>query len=289
MISIELRNITVLCYIARYTGLTYNIIMYIMQNLYHYRKYIWQNALQDLRHRYAGSAVGVAWNVLLPLTQILIYTLVFSQIMTVRGASNRAYFTFILYLCSGLFPWFTFSGAVTKGGQAIQTNAGYLTRLPIPEEVFVAKLVLSETFILMIYLLLLVIFGPIFGQPWGWSNLFLPLVAILFQLLGFGLALLLASLTVFFRDLSQIFGIIVRMWMWLTPIVYVDSILPDRALTILRWNPAFFYIKSFRDLFLFNQIPFWSTWAVMLAWAVGFILLAYMVLHKLRPKLRDVL
>ncbi|MCB0165373.1 MAG: ABC transporter permease [Anaerolineae bacterium] len=260
-----------------------------MQNLYHYRKYIWQNAWQDLRHRYAGSAMGATWNLLLPLTQILIYALVFSQIMRVRGASGRANYDFILYLCCGLFPWFTFSNAVTRGSMAIYTNARYLTKLPIPEEIFVAKLVLAETFILMVYLMLLVVIGPFMGQPWGWSNVLLPLVAILFQALGFGLALLLASVIVFFQDLSQVFGIIIRMWMWLTPIIYVETILSERALSILRWNPAYFFIKSFRDLFLFNQIPPWSAWSIMIIWVAGFVFLATWVLQVTRPKLRDLL
>ena len=141
----------------------------------------------------------------------------------------------------------------------------------------------------MIYLALLVIIGPFLVQPLGLSNVLLPLVGVLFQALGFGLALLLASFVVFFQDLSQVFGIIMRMWMWLTPVVYIEAILSERVLSLLRWNPAYFFIKSFRDLFLFNQIPPWNAWATMMVWVTGFVFLSAWVLQLTRPKLRDLL
>jgi len=263
--------------------------MSLVLNLYRYRQYILQNAWHDLRIRYAGSGMGIVWNVLLPLLEVIIFTTVFSQIMSMRGSDFRASYGYILYLCSGLFPWFTFAGTVTRGGQSFHSNARYLTKLPIPEEIFVAKFTVVETFILVIYLVLLVVVGPILGQPLGWANLLLPVVGILFQLLGFGLALLLSSLTIFFRDISHVLSIIMRLWLWLTPIIYLESMLSPRVLAVFRWNPAFFYVKSFRELFLENQIPTWTTWSIMVAWAAGFILLGYFVLQKLRPEIRDVL
>ncbi|MCB0208462.1 MAG: hypothetical protein KDJ52_04015 [Anaerolineae bacterium] len=70
---------------------------------------------------------------------------------------------------------------------------------------------------------------------------------------------------------------------------YVETILAERVLSILCWNPAYYFIKSFRDLFLFNQIPPWNAWAIMMAWAAIFVFLATWVLHRTRPKLRDLL
>ena len=108
-------------------------------NLWRYRAYILKNALSDVRYRYAGSAMGIAWNVVTPLAQILIYSFVFSQIMVMRVAGLGPSASFTLYLCAGLLPWAAFSDCVMRGASAFLENAHYLKKLPIPEQVFVAK------------------------------------------------------------------------------------------------------------------------------------------------------
>lgn len=263
--------------------------MNLIANLYLYRAYIVTNALSELRLRYAGSGFGVLWNILLPASQILIYTLVFSQIMNMRGASGRAGDEFILYLCSGLFPWLTFSAVVIQGSHALQANARYLNKLPIPEEIFVAKLAATETLVLFIYLILLVMAAPMLGHPLPWTIFLLPLAGGLFQLLAFGIALLLAPLTVLFQDIDQVIGIIMRLGMWLAPIVYVDTLLSEETVAVLHWNPTYNYITTFHDLFLRGRIPPWTTWVIMVGWVIIFVGLAYWVLQKLRSDLRDAL
>src|SRR5579862_3918608 len=86
--------------------------------LLRYRQMIWQNALADVRHRYAGTSLGVVWNVLHPLAMIGIYSIIFSQVMKPRlpGAAGR--FGFTLYLCSGFLPWLAFTESITRGTSA---------------------------------------------------------------------------------------------------------------------------------------------------------------------------
>ena len=100
-------------------------------NLWRYRGFIARNALSDMRHRYAGSAAGVAWNVINPLAQIVIYSVVFSQIMAVRMPDGRTGTAFALYLCAGLLPWAAFSECILRGTNAFIENAPYLKKLPI--------------------------------------------------------------------------------------------------------------------------------------------------------------
>src|SRR5215468_3179312 len=114
-------------------------------NLWRYRGFIVRNALSDIRHRYAGSAAGVAWNVINPLAQIVIYSLVFSQIMVVRMPSGGSGTMFALYLCAGLLPWSAFSECILRGTNAFIENALYLKKLPIPEQVFVAQNAVAAT------------------------------------------------------------------------------------------------------------------------------------------------
>jgi len=110
-----------------------------------YRLFIWRSAISDLRYRYAGSAMGVFWNVLIPLAQILILTAVFSQIMEVRLPRAGTTNSFAIYLCSGLLPWLGFSECVSRGTQSFLENATYLKKLPIPEQIFVAQNAVGAT------------------------------------------------------------------------------------------------------------------------------------------------
>src|SRR5207247_5184233 len=97
-------------------------------NLWRYRAFIVKNALSDVRYRYAGSAMGIAWNVITPLAQIVIYSLVFSQIMVTRLAVPGSDTSFALYLCAGLLPWAAFSDCVQRGASAFIENAHYFKK-----------------------------------------------------------------------------------------------------------------------------------------------------------------
>ncbi len=262
----------------------------MLANLLRYRRYIWTNALASLRVRYAGSGMGVTWNILLPLLQILVYTVIFSRLVSLRSdlVANNPH-AFILYLCSGLLPWIAFSNSVRTGSRAFRANSRYLQRLAIPEEIFVAQSSVADTLGLFVYLVMLVGAGIALGKMPDWPGLLMPVVAVLFLLFAFGLGLLMASLVVFFQDLSQILSVLLGVWMWTLPIIWSETMLPPEAIRILQWNPGYFYIRGFRQLFLEGQIPGPMEWGVMLAWAVGFTLLGALVLKRLRADLRDAL
>ncbi len=181
--------------------------------LYFHRKYIVQNAWNDLRHRYAGSGMGVIWNVISPLAQILVFTLIFTKIMRFKLPDVASEFAFPLYLCSGFLPWIAFSECVNRGANSFLENANYLKKMPIPEQVFVAQTAMSATIGLFISLFLLFALAVAMRHPPTLLWLILPLIAILFQGFGFGLGLLLSSINVFFRDIGQLLGIILQVWM----------------------------------------------------------------------------
>lgn len=257
--------------------------------LYHHRKYIWQNAWGDLRHRYAGSVMGILWNIVIPLSQILIFSLIFTKIMVIRLSNLPSHFAFPIYLCSGFIPWISFSECILRGANSFSENAHFLRKMPIPEQVFVAQTALSSTMSLFISLGLLLIVAWVMGIAPSWFWLFLPLIAILFQGFGFGLGLLFSILNVFFRDISLLLGLLVQIWMWMTPVVYPETILPDTFLIYLRYNPAYPFIKAIRDVFLFARVPESWIWWVMIGWALGIPAIGYLILRKLRPEIRDVL
>jgi ABC-type polysaccharide/polyol phosphate export permease len=264
----------------------------MIASLYQYRRFILQSARNELRDRYAGSGIGIFWNVILPLVQIAIYAIVFSTLMGphVSSAGTAAdKYAFVLYLCAGILPWIAFTECIGRGTQSLVRNARYLQKMALPEAIFVAQSTVEGIFTAGISLTLFVTIGWLLGLPVGWSYLLLPVLLLLFQALAFGITLILAPLNAFFRDIGQMVPLLLQIWMWLTPIVYSEKLLSPPAQQVMRWNPSYRFINAFRDIFLQNQIPDAVTWAIMLGWIVVSIGLGYFVLTKLRPEIRDVL
>lgn len=257
--------------------------------LVQYRSFIWRHARADLRHRYAGTGMGVAWNVIHPLAVIAVYSIVFTRIFPKPLSEGSGKLPYTFYLCAGFFPWLAFSDCVTRGCNSFLANATYLKKLPIPEQVFVAQNAAASTLSLTINLVLLLAMAFVLGWPPGWTWLLLPVPIVLLQTLGFGVGLFLGTLNVFFRDIAEWVGIALQLIFWTVPIVYTIDSPPHWAAIALKWHPLMPPLAAIRDLFLRRTLPPNSYWIGMIAWPMVVSLLAYLVLRKLRPEIRDVI
>lgn len=257
-----------------------------------HRRYIWQAALAELRHRYAGTGLGAVWNVAHPLALIAVYSVVFTTLMRGRlpgQEGNR--FAYVLYLCSGLLPWLAFSDCVIRGCNAFAENATYLRKLPIPEQVFVAKSTAAAALGLAISFGLLLALAPLLGLRPASTWLLLPLPLLALLAMGYGIALLCATLNVFFRDVAQLLTIGLQVVLWTAPIVYVAdaAALPRWFVRLLPWHPLYPPLVAVRDLFLNQSIPQPWVWAGTAAWPLAFLAISGLAFSRLRPEIRDVL
>jgi ABC-type polysaccharide/polyol phosphate export permease len=261
----------------------------MVQGLIQYRGFIWQRAVADLRHRYAGTGLGIVWNVLHPLAMIGLYALLFSTLMHQRLADVNERFGYVLYLCCGFLPWLAFSECISRGTVAFLENSAYLRKLPMPEQVFVAQTAAAATMGLGISFSLLLIISLAVGHHPTVYWLLLPLPLILLQAAGFAIGLLLGTLNVFFRDVGQLVQIGLQLLFWTVPIVWTWQIVPAPARQALRWHPLVPMFDSVRDLFLYNRMPPGSDWAIMIGWVIALLLLAYAAFHSLKTEIRDLL
>ena len=266
----------------------------MVRGLFRYRSFIWQNAVAELRHRYAGTNLGVVWNVLHPLALIAVYALVFTGIiknthaLTVRGVSSQA--AFVLYLTSGLLPWLAFAECLTRGCNAFTDNAAYLKKLPIPEQVFVAQTAASATLGLAISFSLLLVVSLALGlrPTWHWWLLPVPLVAL--QVLGFAVGLLCGTFNVFFRDIGQLLNLALQLVLWTVPIVYLEEWVPSWMSHALRWHPLYPALHAVRELFLFRRdLPGPEIWFGLFAWPLLACAVAWLAFSRLRTEIRDLL
>lgn len=261
----------------------------LVTSLWAHRRYILSGALRDLKQRYAGSAMGILWHVVTPLAQITVYFVVFSRFMGAQEGSSYSPAAYGVFLCAGILPWFVFAECVGRGTTALLANEGYLKKLPVPEGVFVAQTVVTSGFTLGLYAVALVVIALLTGIPFRAAWLLIPAVLLLFLGLGFGLALILATVTVFFRDVTQIVSIVLQFWFWLTPIVYRETSLGPWLTEVMRWNPPTAYILAVRRLLIEGTVPTVGEWAWMAGLALLFSALGASILQRLSSDLRDAL
>ncbi|MEQ8843441.1 MAG: ABC transporter permease [Phycisphaerales bacterium] len=257
-----------------------------MLELLPHARYIWRTALSDVRHRYAGSGAGVLWNILQPLSMILIYSLVFASIMDRPSRGDAPY---VVYLCSAMLPWIAFSDTVGRGSRAILANAQYLRKLPIPESAFVAQAVVSSAIGLAISYAILAVAAIPFGFVPNAYWLLAPVAFVCLLLLGFGVAAIGAAVVPFVQDVSEIIRIVLTIGFWAYPMVYVADILPHKLQVVLPLNPAYPALEAGRQMMLEARLP--DAWLLptALGWGVLFSVLGLWALRAVRAEIRDVI
>jgi len=259
----------------------------VIREFIQYRRYIFSNAIGELKFKYVGSTIGVFWNVLNPFFQILIFTFVFSNIMLARLPGLESKGSFAIYLCSGLLGWISFSECVTRGTNAFMENGTFLKKLPIPEHVFVAQISLSALMSAAVSYSVLLVFVLVTGHGVALTWLIVPLSIGLMQLFGFGLSLFFSTINVFFRDVSQLISIFIGLWMWMTPIVYTKDILPESFRWISSVNPIYPFVNSLQNAIVFHQWPSRSNLFYMVIISFISVVFGYSVLLFLRKEIRD--
>lgn len=232
--------------------------MNILKPLWSYRGFIIGTVKRDFQAKYQNSLFGVLWAVLSPLALIVVYTVVFSQVMKAKLPGVESDVAYSIYLCAGILSWGLFSEIVQRMQVCFLENANLLKKLIFPR-MCLPVIVLGNAVVNF-----LIIFGIFFGFLIITGNfpglllfaLIVPLFILLLMAIGLGVTL--GVLNVFFRDVGQFFGIFLQFWFWLTPIVYPISILPVSVRTIINFNPLVPVIGSFQSILVSKELPAWS-------------------------------
>jgi ABC-2 type transport system permease protein len=244
--------------------------MNAVSNVIASRELLWNLTLRELRTKYRRSFLGWAWSMLNPLASVAIYSFVFSVlfISTAEPGDPSGLTGFAYFLLCGLLPWNFFSLINTLGMGAISANSGLVRRVAFPREILVFSNVLHACVQFGIELLLLAIVLLVAGSP---ILPFLPMalvVSVVLAVFGSGFALALSTLSVYFKDVTYLWGILLQVWFFLTPVVYAPSLVESRASetvqTILKLNPMHAFIGTYRDLLYDAHWPSWSRLALML-------------------------
>lgn len=226
----------------------------MLQYILRARPLLWLLVKREFRARYAGSTLGVVWNVVHPIVLIGMYVLVFSHLMGERlGAAGRP--AYVVHLCAGMVPWFFFSEVVTRSTTTLVDNAGALKKLVLPEEILYAGVLLNSLvthFVSLGVLALFLSFLDPAGAPAGFfagSFLLATPVMLALGILGVGIGMFLSVLHLLMRDIGQMLAIGLQIVFWSLPIVYLPSILPAPLRELVEYNPLLPYISLIQKLF----------------------------------------
>ncbi|AWB96791.1 sugar ABC transporter [Agromyces badenianii] len=198
-----------------------------------YRHSLWLLTTRDLKVRYSTSALGYVWSVLDPLVMAGIYWFVFTQVFQ-RPVGTEPY---IVFLLSALLPWMWFNGAVSDSTRAFLKDAKLVRSTMIPRTIWVNRIVLSKGIEFLLALPVLALFAVIFGAPVHWELLLFPLAILLQAILTAGVALIVAPLVVFFRDLERAVKLALRFLFYASPIIYGVTDLPSELHFWAAFNP----------------------------------------------------
>lgn len=232
-----------------------------LSGIYRFRGFIYGSVHREFATRYRNSMLGAVWLVLQPLAQILVFTLVFSQVMRARLPGVDSSFGYSIFLCAGLLTWGLFSDIVSRSQNMFLDNANLLKKLNFPRICLPIIVILNACLGFAIIFSLFAGFLLLSGNFPGWSFLAIVPVLLLQILFAIGLGMVIGVLNVFFRDVGQLFGIVLQFWFWLTPIIYPLTTLPDWAQRIVMLNPMTPLTVAYQEIIVHGALPLWvSLW-----------------------------
>jgi lipopolysaccharide transport system permease protein len=223
-----------------------------------YRGFVLGSVKREFQAKYRNTMLGAAWTVLSPLAMILVYTLIFSQVMRSKLPGASSEFAYSIYLCAGVLTWGLFAELTTRLQNMFLEQANLLKKVSFPRVCLPLIAVLNALVNFAIIFGLFLLFLVLSGQFPGWIIVALVPVLLLQLALALGLGMVLGVLNVFFRDVGQFFTIFLQFWFWLTPIVYPVSIIPPALRSYLAWNPMMPIIESYQNLLVGGRMPDWA-------------------------------
>lgn len=249
---------------------------------------------RNLEVRYRGSVLGKLWPLLNQLAQVLIYTYVFSIVLQVRSGVNNLDdgrpLTFGLWLFAGLLPWTTFNGGLARATSSVITQSNLVKKVVFPLTLLPLVPILTTFIESILGMVMLIVFIGLLTQTVHPTVLLLPIVWIPQLLLTAGLGFLLASLTVFIRDIRQIVDVLLRLWFYATPIIYPANLIPQPFQNLVLWfNPVAAIVEMYRDVILVGRVTHWDAWAASTGISIVVLALGLWCYGKLRPAFADVI
>lgn len=226
--------------------------------LWAYRGFVSGSVGREFQSKYRNSLLGGAWTILNPLAMVVVYTVVFSNVMKAKLPGVDDAYAYSIYLCSGVFAWGLFAEITGRAQNVFLEHANLLKKLSFPRLCLPIIVVINALINFGIVFGIFLVFLLVTGRFPGLALLALFPVLLLQIAFSIGLGITLGVLNVFFRDVGQFFSIFLQFWFWFTPIIYPIAIIPDDFRDLMGYNPMVPLIGAYQNILVNGQWPDWG-------------------------------
>ena len=250
--------------------------MNIFKKIYNYRELLKTNVKKEIRGRYKNSFLGVLWSFLNPLLQLLVYSVIFGALLA--GGDK----TYPIYICVALIPWTYFTTSITQAAFTVIGNADIIKKVYFPREILPISVVTSGAVNFIISTIIILAFVIFSGVGLSWYILLYPFILLIQYVLLLGIGFIVSSVTVYFRDLEHIIGVVLMAAFYATPIVYKLEQLPHTLQILVNLNPMTHLINAYRDIFYYHQMPNMEILVTLLGISLVLTVVGYFIFKKLQ-------
>lgn len=264
-------------------------VLILVQELKNNRELIWNLSKNDFKTKYAGSYLGIVWAFVQPIVTILLYWFVFQ--FGLRAGSPIKDVPFILWFITGLIPWFFFQEALLNGTNCMSEYSYLVKKVVFKISILPIVKIVSAAFVHFVFIVFLFFVCFIYGFYPSQYTIQLIYYSFCTFCLALALSYITSSIVVFFRDLGQIINIFLQIGMWMTPIMWSYTMMPEKYQWILKLNPMYYIAEGYRDT-LINRVWFFQRYfQTVYFWIItlGLFILGTVIFKKLKPHFADVL
>lgn len=263
------------------------LVHWFASSLTRHRDLLFQMVGTDLRGRYVGSTLGLFWTVIHPLVMIGIYVIVFSKVMGTRLAGSADPYAYSLSLVAALLPWSAFQEVMSRTTTVFPDNAALVRKVAFPKSILFGFITLSSAVNLSLAVALFLVFVLLTGHVLPLTALWWPVVMGVHLGFGLGLGILASVVHVFIRDTAQLLTVVLQVWFWLTPIIYVPTILPEWMQAVQPFNPQYQFAVAHRQVVIGGVSPTLGQWAILLGPTVVVLLAGLAAYQRFRADIFD--
>jgi lipopolysaccharide transport system permease protein len=259
----------------------------LLLSAWRYRHFILSSIRAEFFNRFVRSKLGGLWVVIHPLTQVLIYALILSNVLSAKmpGIDNR--FSYAIYLCAGTLGWGLILEIINRGLSLFIDNANLMRKIAFPR-ITLPLIMLGSSLINNVFLMLAIfLVFAILGHLPGLALLWLPFLTLVSLSLGLGVGLILGVLNVFVRDIGQVMTIVLQILFWFTPIVYPITIIPESLRCWLLFNPVYPIVSGYQAVLVYNRAPELGGLLAVFALSLVGLTVALFLFRKAGPDLLD--
>ena len=265
----------------------------LLRSLLHNRQLIIQMTKREVIGRYKGSVMGLMWSFLNPIFMLAVYTFFFSVVFKARwtgaGSIEESKTQFAVVLFVGMIVHGVFAEVLNRAPTLITSNINYVKRVVFPLEILPVVSLGAALFHSLVSLMVLLIAFVAFNHFLYWTIIFLPLVLLPLVIISLGFAWMFASLGVFLRDVGQTVGIFTMVLMYISPVFFPITAMPEKYRPIMMANPLTFIIEQAREVLIWGHLPDWLGIGIYTLIACAIAWLGFIWFQKTRKGFADVL